>query len=485
MSAALSARRQRKSPPDLGDARDEMNLAEFPISLLTEHGPRHLKTLEHEDIIYDSKTGQSITRKQTITGSDKYGLPTSKDDDVILGLLLLTKQANNFTDRTVYFSRYQLVHLLGWSENGKSYRRLEESLDRWMSVYLSYEKAWWDNERKSWVDAKFHILDDALLYEQERSRRKRAGQTALPFSSFTWSKIVFQSFQSGYVRRLRLDFFLSLKTPISKRLYRFLDKHFYHRPGLEFDLEDLAFAHVGLSRGYHTGKIKEKLAPAIEELEAKGFLEPLSPSERYVQVCRGEWKVIFVKKGKDTAALPTPAVTTPPLQKELTDRGVTASTAAELVATEPAERITAKLEIFDWMMEKNDKRLSQNPAGYLVASIRGEYATPKDFEPKAERERKKQAAEEKRRQKEGERIARRRQEEQEMVARKAERMHIDAYLNALTPQERKALEEQAVAHADENMRRAAQDGSPMAAVARRVLVDREILRLCPLPAPQT
>src|SRR4051812_46723148 len=102
MNTTIPVPRHRLPPLDLGDARDEMNLAEFPITLLTEHGPRRLKTLEHEDTICDPRTGQFITRKQTVTGSDKYGLPSAKDEDVILGLLLLTKQANNFTDRTVH-----------------------------------------------------------------------------------------------------------------------------------------------------------------------------------------------------------------------------------------------------------------------------------------------------------------------------------------------------------------------------------------------
>ena len=85
-----------------------------------------------------------------------------------------------------------------------------------------------------------------------------------------------------------------------------------------------------------------------------------------------------------------------------------------------------------------------------------------------------------------ERAVHRRQEEQEAAARKAERTHIDAYLNALTPQERQALEERAVAHADDNMRQPMLVGGPLAEVARRALVDREVLRspiLSPLNRP--
>ena len=57
-----------------------------------------------------------------------------------------------------------------------------------------------------------------------------------------------------------------------------------------------------------------------------------------------------------------------------------------LVTAFPAERIRAKLEVFDWLVEQN--RLSENPAGYLCVSIREDYAAPKGFEPRAERARK-------------------------------------------------------------------------------------------------
>ncbi len=55
----------------------------------------------------------------------------------------LFRKADNFASRQVQFSRYQLVHLLGWREEGKSYSRLEESLKRWLGVTLHYENASW------------------------------------------------------------------------------------------------------------------------------------------------------------------------------------------------------------------------------------------------------------------------------------------------------------------------------------------------------
>jgi Replication initiator protein A len=486
MSTAASTPRSKylhSSEPR--DGRDEMNIAEFPIALLSDRASANVNTLEFQDSVRDPKSGHTVTRKLTVMGTAKLGLPTARDDEVLLGLIQLTRLKNNFTDRTVHFSRYELIQLLGWNDEGKNYRRIDESMHRWASVYLRYDKAWWDNRAKSWVDQGFHVIGDITLYDQENHRRHHAHQSTLPFSSFVWSDIFFRSFEDGYLKAIDLNFYLGLQSTIAKRIYRFLDKHFWRRAHQEYDLEDFALEHVGLSRVCHTGQIKEKLAPAIRELEEKEFLETMPTSERYLQVRRGEWKVIFEKKATAVEDKTKAKETAPKaLEKELIDRGVTLLTAAELVAAFPAERITLKLEVFDWFMENKDKRLAQNPAGYLVKSIRDDYAAPAGFEPRAEREQKKRDTEQRRQKKAEEQATKRRQEQEETTHRKAERAHIEAYLKTLTPQERIALEEQAINHADEKMRETAQAENPFGNVARRLLVDREVLRISPLPENQ-
>ena len=42
----------------------------------------------------------------------------------------------------------------------------------------------------------------------------------------------------------------------------------------------------------------------------------------------------------------------------------------------PAEMIEAKLKVFDQLAGRRDARISKNPAGYLVQSIRKDYVTP-------------------------------------------------------------------------------------------------------------
>jgi hypothetical protein len=385
--------------PSLADAgwKDELNLAEFPIAALTDRIPDGQTTLVFEDRL-ERRDSQPIIRRLTITGTHKHGLPTSLDDEVLVGLIQLTKRRSNFTDAKVQFSRYELIELLGWPQSGQSYRRIEEALHRWVGVVLMYENAWWDNAAKSWVDEQFHVLDNVTLYDRERWRTSaRSGKTSRgertgsktdkppqPLSSFRWNEVIFQSFQSGNLKQLDLEFYLKLRLPTTKRMYRFLDKRFYRRSRLDFDLRTLACEHIGLSRSYAPTELKRRLKPALEELEQLGFLEPLNPEERYSFVRRGTWRIILIR-GCNATAESEPDESQEPIElaEALKTRGVTAKTAQELVETHPSTRIRTKIEVFDWLIHNEDKRVGKNAAGYLVASIRADYQAPGDYRSQA------------------------------------------------------------------------------------------------------
>jgi Replication initiator protein A len=417
--------------------RDEMNLAEFPIALIADRVPAGQKTLHFKD-----KHGEL-----TITGSDAYGLPTATDTDVIVALMYLTKIRNGFADVKVNFSRYELIHLLNWHDEGGSYKRLDLSLNRWHGVSLVYDKCWWNNRLKKFISVKMHIIDNIVFAEPES--RSRDGQSHLPLSTFAWNKIFIESCQADNLRQLDLDEYFSLKSAISKRLYRFLGKRFYRQGEWTFDLGEIAFDRVGLSRNYagNAGKIKEKLQPAIDELEAIGFLHPLSRDERYTRIDRGQWTIRLARQSPTLVPpqpSPPPAEPEQPLVAELVNRGVTRATAADLVQRHPAETIQAKIDVFDWMTEKQDKRIANSPAGYLVKSITSDYAAPKGFVSKAERQKRDEARQAKERQQ----MEERRRQQQETAREKAEQQEVNAYWKSLTPEQQAELQAAADDQAD-------------------------------------
>ncbi|QDV39597.1 Replication initiator protein A (plasmid) [Tautonia plasticadhaerens] len=378
--------------------KDELNLAEFPIAALADRIPDGQTTLVFEDRL-DRRDGPPIVRRLTIMGTAKHGLPTSMDDEVLVGLIQLTKRWNNFTEAKVNFSRYELIELLGWPQTGQSYRRIEEALHRWVGIVLSYENAWWDNAAKSWVDENFHVLDNVSLYDRERRRQTRGasstqttgsrrrgkrGNAPPPLSSFKWNEVIFRSFQSGNLKQIDLEFYLRLRLPTTKRVFRFLDKRFYRCDRLEFDLRTLACEHIGLSRSYKPTELKRRLRPAIAELEQHGFLEPTAEEDRYIRKARGHWQIVFVRGPRGRSPIEPTAEELAELAEALTSRGVAIRTASELVERHAPEFLRAKIAIFDWMSARDDKRLARNRAGYLVSSIREDYGAPDDYVPPAD-----------------------------------------------------------------------------------------------------
>ena len=323
---------------------------------------------------------------------------------------------------------------------GRSYQRLVDSLNRWAGVFLQYKNGWWDNERKAWLDVSFHVLDTVIVTKPRKDENGGLVQVQ-------WNSVTFKSFQANYLKQLDLAFYQSLGSAVSKRLFRYLDKHFYHRARLEYDLLTLAFEHVGLSRQYEPWKVKQKLAPAIAELEERGYLAKLGPKDRYLAAGKGKWKVVFNKATTAIAAPVTekPDANVPPLATVLTDLGVSAKSAKVLVAKHPAELIGLQVEAFSWLVGKKDRRVSKSPAGYLVKAIEEDFAIPAGFVPESVRrqrdaEAKRRAAEDTLRQ----RSETERAKAEDSVRRKA----TDDFLAALTPDQRESFVNQAIVDGD-------------------------------------
>jgi hypothetical protein len=453
--------------------RDEMNLAEFPLATLADKAPSGCKTLVFEDRIWDHGQQKHITRRLTITASDKFGLPTALDDEVILGLVQLSKEAG-FADRCVPFSLYQLIHLLGWREEGKSYTRVRTSLKRWLGVTLFYENAWWDKCHKRWVDAHFHLLDNLWLYRGANSEPVRCcGNRKRNQSYFSWNDIVYGSFRSGYLKRLDLDFYRTLRRSTTKRVYRFLDKRFHHSKCVRFDLRRFACEHIGLSRKYDAGQLKRRLIPALVELEQAGFLQALPPAARFRRLRRGEWEVLFLR---GTLAVPSSVANRhwTAEERELVDRGVTPATAARLARDFSPQVIRAKLEIFDQLCQRQDRRVSRNPAGYLVKSIREDYLPPPGFFPVLARPTPAEASD-----KSPSTSGTPRPEKTKESRWTRTERQVEAFLSQLSPEERNRIEAEAVTTARglmaEGLRRATASGNKkMVQDYRRAILLRRV-----------
>ncbi len=465
--------------------RDELNLAEFPLGALAHRLRPGQKTLRFTDQVWDESHSETITRELTITGTDAHGLPTTLDDEVLLGLIQLTR-LRGFVDRKVPFTRYQLIGLLGWRDETQSYERLAASLTRWTGVTLHCRNAWWHKPRRCWVDETFHVLDNVWLCHRRGVEALVSESTdERPLSAFVWNEVLFRSFQAGNLKAIDFEFFKGLDSAVARRLYRFLDKRFFHRPQWEFDLQELAWEHVGLSRSYDTASLKRKLRPALGELEAKGFLEPAGEPDRFWRAGTGQWRVALARRtsvapvAATVPATPVPPVTPAvteraalttddPLVSALVERGVTRTAARRTVRRFPAERIASQLEVFDWLVARADPKVARNPPGFLVRAIQEAYEPPREFESRAEAARRAEAAAQRGRQREATRRQRATRREREELARAAA---LEAFWESLPTEARARREAEALVGATPLQRTLLAGGGRAAVATRQALLD--------------
>ena len=372
------------SRPSAGVSRDEMNLAEFPLTVLSTRTDPKLKTLEFKDLI-KGKNGEVLERRWIITGADKFGLPTASDDEVLLGLLKLTVD-DGVQDRKVFFTRYELLRTLKWTTEGRSYSRLQKALDRLSGVRIKASNAFFDNDTKAHSTKNFGIIDAYEINSGKDSDAK--------MSYFTWSETIFKSFQVGFIKKLDLDFYLDLQSAVAKRLYRYLDKHFWYKSKIQVELFTLAHEKLGVPRSYqYASSIRQLLDPAFEELAKRNFLGRYEyvgkgkNTEVILYSAQGQPKTVEAKNSHRETNNKTvsPQATvhggvaeqgTLPLQEQirtlLEKRGITAGSALRLVGGRSQEtlvRMQSVIEHFDSLVLQKSRLISKSPVGFLYRAI--------------------------------------------------------------------------------------------------------------------
>ena len=261
-----------KTPAPYG--RDEMNLIEFPFGPIK---PTSSGTLDVEHVVTDRKSKLPVSRKLTIIGSQAYGLPTPLDERVLLGLQAIT-QESGFVDRKIYFSRYHLCKTIGWKPDGKSYQRLERSLDRIAGTTLKFKNSWWDKGEQEWKSLTFHLIDNVELCSKDRyqSIRSRDQKREKSLCHFVWNEIPWKSFQDGYIRGLDMEMVRRIgagrRREVPLRLYRWLAKRFYNTQRVSIDIKKLGIGALGLSCSYPSElrRIVARASDVLIECEALG-----------------------------------------------------------------------------------------------------------------------------------------------------------------------------------------------------------------------
>lgn len=254
--------------------KDEMNLIEFPFGPIS---PSPVKTMEVEHEAFDRALKRRVIRKMLITGSDAFGLPRPVDDQVLVGMKLLTHEAG-YESRKVQFSRYHLCKSIGWQPDGRAYRRLEDSFDRIAGTTLKFKDAWWDKGEQEWKSKTFHLIEEVDLCSRDQLDRARAasGRAEQQLCSFVWTEVIWKSFQDGFIKTLDMALFRKIakgrRREVPLRLYRILDKRFHFGSVAKFDLKRLAIGTLGLCPSYSPSQMARVLDRAGQWLADCDYL---------------------------------------------------------------------------------------------------------------------------------------------------------------------------------------------------------------------
>ncbi len=426
--AQAKARPETVLPQRIG--RDEMNLAEFPFALLADRPGAAGDTLVFTDTVPGPQG--PVERIWTVTGSQEFGLPLAGDELVYVALMEVTRE-QGFADRIIHITRYDLIRRLGWPDKGGSYRRLQAALDRLLGVTIKAERAFWDNRKRRYVDVGFHIIDDYALYDEQPGRKRAAADAAKarPQSYVAWNQVIFESFKSGYIKHLDTAFYFGLRSALSRRLYRYLDKKRYDgKRHYRINLRKLAFEKLGMSRSYFPSHIKQELRRAHDELQDKGFLESVEyQREGQEELVVYQFASADQPQGRSRQARdPAREADGEDLVQQLMAAGVTRAVAYELVE-EFAEQVRLQLEYLPF-------RTARDTAALLVEAIRGQWAPPASYlQARKQQQEEREAQERERRRRE----ARLRQERAAAIERQA----AEAVFAGLPARVRRRIEQQA------------------------------------------
>jgi hypothetical protein len=280
------------------------------------------------------------------------------------------------------------------------------------------------------------------------------------------NEVFMQVLNGAQTRPLDYDYLKDLP-PAAQRLYELLSFQVYN--ALRFGRRQARLSYsefctyAPLTRFAKWDQVRPQMARIHRPHLKSGYIESVEFEQTDHRDGKPDWVMVYIPGFKAKAEYrafnkrggprvleieqPSPALESSeptPLERELISRGVTASTARELVDDYSQEHVTAQVEHFDWLSEHHPKKVKENPGGYLAAAIRGDYAPPKGFKTKAERARENEA-------KEAKEKAEREAARQRQAERERER-EVSRLWASLTDKEKQQLDKQALDDADEETR---------------------------------
>jgi len=246
-------------------SRYDFNLVEFPIFVFAKKGEgKHIKEIVYRDTI-SGKNGETVERVWTVLPDSKYGFGSETTLSTLYDLFQIWSAAD-FEDKKIKFGTINnLLKMRGIAYADKQdYQRVLRDLYCLEGINIDTKNAFWDNDKKAYVDIRLHLFVSLYLYRAV-GRRKYGS----PFSYIEASDEFYGSVQkNAFILDFGSEFFHSL-TPIEQRLALYLSKIFRSQTLHRKSIIELA-QQIPLYQK-ETRNIKQELKIALDGLIAKKF----------------------------------------------------------------------------------------------------------------------------------------------------------------------------------------------------------------------
>jgi hypothetical protein len=466
----------------LNTIRVETALSRYPVHRLARKGSIKIEVTEA-----DSRGEASL--KWKVSYNSEYGQPgplAYKLDTLIINRRI--EEARRPIPRMLKLgSLSDICRELNLADSGKNRNDIKHSLYQnafaGITAKTTYRQA--DGSETS-LETGFTRYSVILTGEKLPDGKKADGVYVV------LNDVFIRVINGAMTRPLDYDYLKSLP-PAPQRFYELLSYQMYaairhDRPRAKLTYSDFC-AHAPQTRHFDWECVRSQMNKVLRPHRESGYITRVDYQHTTDSQGRPDWFMFFLpgpkaraeykaftKRGGPNVLEIEPLDITSQLsapqqvEQELVQHGVTATVAAELVRNYPEEKITAQIERVDWLIEKKPEKIAE-PAAYLVQAIKNDYAAPKGFVSKAERQRRLEAKQDKERQAAEERRRQREEEDRERAMRKA----IIAYWESLTPKQQAELDAESRSQADPDG--LAMETGPMKETFQRLRRDQYIRQL--------
>jgi plasmid replication initiation protein len=265
----------------------DRSLEEFPLFRLSDGA-------EDGSISYITDDGG----RWRVLASPGDRLPGTFDQDVYIELMRRYEEAGEPADGGVSFTLHAFLRSMSRQVDGRTYEQLRGALARLERTVLQSEQSYFESAGERLADLSFTLLTSVTIERRKLTERHQlalfpGSATAEPGEArVVVASIIRQNIAARHVVPLNLSRYLSLPSPVARRLYRLIEVA-RARDTLAWRVSlDRLRDQLPLSQRYPS-HLQRVLQPAHDMLKESGIIR-----EAMVRQHQREWFVDYVLGGK-------------------------------------------------------------------------------------------------------------------------------------------------------------------------------------------